>query len=131
MADSSVEFNHVAVVNRSREEAESFYGGVLGLVKLYEFTVTSGLAAALFGFSGGMDVLVYGCGGMKLEIFITPECTPPRPPVPHICVQVKNRDSFLARAGRDGVEVISGDNDGNMVYFLRDFAGNRVEVKEA
>jgi catechol 2,3-dioxygenase-like lactoylglutathione lyase family enzyme len=123
-------FDHVAVVNKDEGSAERFYRGLLGLDKIKESSVSSELAEQLFSFKKEIKMLVYGMGDLRVEVFIVSGFTLPSPPVPHICLMVPDRPGLLDKAKREGLKVIEANRGSHMVYFLEDFSGNRIEIKQ-
>jgi methylmalonyl-CoA/ethylmalonyl-CoA epimerase len=122
--------DHVGIVNTDEERAVRFYRDFLGLEKIKESSVSAELAEKLFSFDGEIKMLVYGKENLKVEIFIIPGFTPPSPSVAHFCIQLHDLPGFLEKAKSAGVRVISAERGGRTVYFVGDFSGNRIEVKQ-
>jgi catechol 2,3-dioxygenase-like lactoylglutathione lyase family enzyme len=121
--------NHVGIVNESEEKAVRFYADFLGLEKTREFIVAAGLSEQLFSVSRQIKVLVFESQGIKVEVFICSDCLPPSPDFRHIGFLVEDFPGILEKARRSGVEVIEGRAGEKIVYFLRDFSGNLIEIK--
>ncbi len=121
--------NHVGIVNESEEKAVRFYADLLGLEKTREFIVAAVLAEQLFSVSREIKVLVFEGQGIKVEVFICPECLPPSPELRHIGLLVEDFPGTLEKARRAGVEVIEGRAGEKTVYFLKDLSGNLIEIK--
>jgi methylmalonyl-CoA/ethylmalonyl-CoA epimerase len=121
--------SHVGIVNESEEAAVRFYADFLGLEKTREFIVAAGLSVQLFSVSREIKVLVFERQGIKIEVFICPDCRPPSPDLRHIGFLVEDFPGILEKARRSGVEVIEGRSGEKIVYFLRDFSGNLIEIK--
>lgn len=122
--------NHVGIVNKSEEEALRFYRDFLGLEKTREFLVSPELAAQLFSFSREVKVLVFEKEEVKFEVFIRPDFRKPHPDFSHACCMVDNLAEVIEEAPKAGVELITGQHGDKTVYFLKDFSGNLIEIKQ-
>lgn len=120
--------NHVGIANESEEKAVRFYHGLLGLEKTREFVVSTKLSEQLFSVSREIKVLVFERAGIKLEVFICPECKPPSPDYSHIGFLLDDFDAIKEKAQQMGL-LITGSTDKKTVYFLKDFSGNLIEIK--
>jgi len=120
--------NHVGIVNESEEKAVRFYHGLLGLKKTREFVVSKKLSEQLFSISQEIKVLVFERDGIKLEVFICPECKQPSPDYRHIGFLLDDFYAIKETAQQMGVLVV-GNTDEKTVYFLKDFSGNLIEIK--
>ncbi len=123
--------DHVGIVNKGGDEAERFYRDFLGLDKIKESSVAPELSMKLFSVDADIKMLVYGKAGLKVEVFILPGFVPSSPCVAHFCIQVPDLRGFFERAKNSGVRVRSAERGGRTVYFIEDFSGNRIEVKQA
>ena len=120
--------NHVGIANESEEKAVRFYHGLLGFEKTREFAVSTKLSEQLFSVSREIKVLVFERAGIKLEVFICPECKPPSPDYSHIGFLLNDFDAIKENAQEMGVLII-GRTDEKTVYFLKDLSGNLIEIK--
>jgi methylmalonyl-CoA/ethylmalonyl-CoA epimerase len=120
--------NHVGIINESEEKATRFYHGLLGFEKTREFVVSTELAEQLFSVPKDIKVLVFERGGIKIEVFICPECRQPFPDYSHIGFLLDDFQSMKETAQEMGVLVV-GKTDQKTVYFLKDFSGNLIEIK--
>jgi catechol 2,3-dioxygenase-like lactoylglutathione lyase family enzyme len=120
--------NHVGIANESEEKALRFYHGLLGFEKTREFSVSTKLSEQLFSVSQEIKVLVFEREGIKLEVFISPECKQPSPDYRHIGFFLDDFHAIKEKAQQMGVLVV-GSTDEKTVYFLKDFSGNLVEIK--
>ncbi len=123
-------FNHVAIVNASIEQAEKFYGQFLELEKSREYTVTSELANQLFNVNNDIQAIVYEKNSIRFEIFIYPESTPENTDIRHSALYVDDLTAFLDRARQFEVEHITGRIPDKTVHFIKDYSGNKIEVKQ-
>jgi catechol 2,3-dioxygenase-like lactoylglutathione lyase family enzyme len=122
--------DHVGIMNEDEGAAVRFYRDLLGLEKIRESSVSPELAQKLFSVGIEIRMLVFGKGNLKIEIFIVPGFTRPSPSVPHFCIQMPDLPGFLEKAKGEGVKVIEAERSGRIVYFVEDFSGNRIEVKQ-
>jgi len=120
--------NHVGIANESEEKAVRFYHGLLGFEKTREFIVSTELSEKLFSVSKEIKVLVFERDGIKLEVFICPECKQPSPDYNHIGFLLDDFYAIKEKAQQLGVLVV-GSTDEKTVYFLKDFSGNLIEIK--
>jgi catechol 2,3-dioxygenase-like lactoylglutathione lyase family enzyme len=123
-------FDHVGIINKDEGSANRFYSDLLGLKKIKESSVSPELAEQLFSFKKEIKMLVYGKEDLKVEVFIIPGFTLPSPAVPHFCLFVPDRPGLLEKAKGEGIKVITGERGGYTVYFVEDFSGNRIELKQ-
>ncbi len=122
--------DHVGIMNDDEDKAVRFYRDLLGLERIKESYVSVELAEKLFSFSGEIKMLVYGKESLKVEIFIVLGFVRPSPSVSHFCIQLPDLHGFLERAKSEGVIVIAAERGGRTVYFVEDFSGNRIELKQ-
>jgi catechol 2,3-dioxygenase-like lactoylglutathione lyase family enzyme len=122
--------NHIGVVNRSDREAVSFYKGFLGLEKTREFIVAPELSSQLFSVTREIPCLVFEKAKIKIEVFIDPDFILPSPNVSHIGFWVDNVEQLIEDAAANNVEVITGSHQQKTVYFVKDFSGNLIEIKQ-
>ena len=120
--------NHVGIVNETEEKAVRFYHGLLGLKKTREFVVSTKLSKQLFSVLQEIKVLVFEREGIKLEVFICPECKQPSPDYSHIGFLLDDFHAVKEKAQQMGI-LITGSSDEKTVYFLKDFSGNLIEIK--
>jgi hypothetical protein len=73
-------------------------------------------------------VLVFEREGIKLEVFICPECIQPSPDYRHIGFLLNDFQTIKEKAQQMGTLII-GSTDEKTVYFLKDFSGNMIEIK--
>lgn len=122
--------NHVGIINTSEEEALRFYRDFLGLEKTREFPVSPELAAQLFSFSREIKVLVFEKEEVKFEVFIHPDFRKPHPDFSHTCCMLDNLTEVIEKAPKAGVKLITGEHGEKTVYFIKDFSGNLIEIKQ-
>ena len=126
-----MKLHHVAVVCRSMENADGFYGEVLGLKKAKETFLDQAFMDALFGVSVSSLLVKYTDDHLLIEVFVLDAEPLPPPLFAHICFAVHDREAFLAHCHRAGVTVRKAQKGNATVVFVEDFDGNRFEIKEA
>lgn len=123
--------NHAGVVNRDSAAAERFYRDFLGLPKIKDWVIPSELSGQLFSVSKAMRLISFGLGDQKIEVFIWPGHRQEFPVISHFGLIIDNFEQFIEKAEEYQVEVISGGHDGKQVWFVKDYAGNMIEIKPA
>jgi len=122
--------NHIGIINRTREEAVRFYRDFFGLAITKESVIPAALSVQIFSVSREIPMIVFERNETKIEVFITPDYKPATPDITHPGFFVDNITEVLEKAGRSGVEVITGKTEEKTVYFIRDLSGNLIEVKQ-
>jgi methylmalonyl-CoA/ethylmalonyl-CoA epimerase len=122
--------NHIGIVNGSAEQAELFYSDFLKFDKTREFIVPPELSLQLFELSREIRALVFEREGIKLEVFICPECKLPSPDLSHFGLFLDDLSATVAQARKAGVKHIIGKTAEKTVHFIRDFYGNLIEIKQ-
>ena len=123
-----MKLNHVGIANESEEKAVKFYQGLLGFKKTREFVVSSDLSEQLFSVSKEIKVLVFERDGVKIEVFICPECRRPDSDYSHTGLLIDNFPALKEKAREMGI-LVEGKAGEKTVYFLKDFSGNMIEIK--
>lgn len=124
------QLNHMAVCNRSADEARRFYAELLGFKEAYQFTVDRELAEKIFDIPQDLQVLVFANNSLKLEVFIPAEQVPIATAINHICLEVEQRPDCIRRCRQLGVEVREIQREHGVTIFVKDFYGNLLEIKE-
>ncbi len=122
--------NHVGIINKSEDEARRFYRDVLGLAITKEYVVPAELSRQIFSLSRDIKMLVFEKEGAKIEVFIAPEYTPSTPNIIHTGFLLDDLPGLMEKAGQAGVEQITGKTKDKTVYFIRDYSGNLIEIKQ-
>jgi catechol 2,3-dioxygenase-like lactoylglutathione lyase family enzyme len=118
---AKMKLNHVALVCSSEQRADDFYEGVLELVKMKSFLLSRELARR---------VLVYGNSLFTIEVFLATPAPGRETSFEHTCVEVKNIEEFVNRCEAMQVEVNRIPKGDRLLTFVKDYDGNRFEVKE-
>lgn len=124
-----MKLNHVALVARSQEHADSFYEAILELTKIKTSMLTSDLAMKIFGLEVECPLILYGNEAFAIEVFVTERIPPNSSPVAHICLQVEDREAFMAACRSAGLTVNLIPRGESPICFVRDFDGNLFEIK--
>ncbi len=124
-----MELNHVGIINKSEEQALKFYNEFLGLKKTKEMLLVQELSEQLFSVSKEIKVMVFENEGLKIEIFIS-DFQPENPNFTHFGIMVDSLPGITERARQFNADLIIGKHKDKTVYFLKDFSGNIIEVKQ-
>ncbi len=124
-----MQLNHIGIINKSEEQALQFYKDFLGLEKTKEILLSPELSEQLFALSQEIKVLVFENDGIKIEVFIS-DFQPANPNFTHFGVMLNNFSEITEKAQRSNVDIIIGKHKEKTVYFLKDFSGNLIEVKQ-
>ena len=124
-----MQLNHVGIINKNEEQVLKFYVDFLGLEKTKESFLAPALSEQLFSVSKELKVLVVENEGIKIEVFIS-DFQPENPNFTHFAVMVDSLSELTERAKQFDAEVIIGKHKDKTVYFLKDFSGNLIEVKQ-
>jgi catechol 2,3-dioxygenase-like lactoylglutathione lyase family enzyme len=129
----SMQLHHMAIVCRSRENADLFYRQILGLEELKVFELDDQLAEQIFRVSRGCEVRLYGNEHFKVEVFVadlgTDETQRDRN-YEHHCLEVPEREAFAATCEAHGMAVQRIPRGQGTLIFVTDPDGNRFEIKE-
>ncbi len=122
--------NHVGVINKSEEQAVRFYKDFLGFEITRESIVSQELSEQLFAVSRDIKLLVFEKEGIKIEVFICPDCKQPYPDFRHIGLMLDDFPEIINKAPQAGIELIIGKTTEKTVHFIRDLSGNLIEIKQ-
>jgi catechol 2,3-dioxygenase-like lactoylglutathione lyase family enzyme len=122
--------NHVGVINTRTEDALRFYRDFLGFDLTREVTVSQELSEQLFSIAQDIPMMVFEKDGIKIEVFICSECKQPFPDIRHIGLSLENFSEIIEKAPKAGIDLIIGKTKDKTVYFIRDFSGNLIEIKQ-
>lgn len=121
--------HHAAVVCRSKENADRFYGGILGLKPVKSANLSADLAQRIFGAPRGCDFFFYTDDDLAIEVFVAEVSKEKIPRFPHLCLEVEDRDAFLSRCESKGFRVNRVQRGDSELNFLEDDDGNLFEIK--
>ncbi|MBW7899081.1 Glyoxalase-like domain protein [Candidatus Brocadiaceae bacterium B188] len=124
-----MELNHVCITNKNEEQAIRFYQDFLGLEKTREILLPPELSEQLFSLSREIKALVFEKPGLKVEVFIS-DFQHANPNFTHFGLILDNFAEITEKAQRSHVELVLGKHKEKTVYFLKDFSGNLIEIKQ-
>lgn len=124
-----MELNHVGITNKNEEQAIRFYQDFLGLEKTREILLPPELSEQLFSLSLEIKALVFEKPGLKVEVFIS-DFQHANPNFTHFGLILDNFAEITEKAQRSHVELVLGKHKEKTVYFLKDFSGNLIEIKQ-
>ena len=119
---------HVALQYKDRKQAEIFFTKVLELSLKKTFNLSEDLSYQIFGKKEDVIVDVYANNYSCFEIFITK--TKIKHYYEHTCIEIKDKEKFIDRCKKYGIEPFFIKKDSKTLLFIRDFAGNLYEIKE-
>ncbi len=125
-----MKINHIALVNDSEKKADKFYQDFLGLKKLRTFKVSSDMASQIFNLKKEYKIIVYSNNQVKIEIFIDEEYKGERNSIPHVCIEVEDREKLISKAEEMGIDYSKIPKQNSFYLFVRDYNGNLFEIKE-
>jgi catechol 2,3-dioxygenase-like lactoylglutathione lyase family enzyme len=120
--------HHVALQYPDKEAARVFFAQILGLHLMKAFTVSAELSQKIFKRIEAVEVVVYGDGFCRFEVFIAPVVE--KTGFEHIGIELQDKQGFIRRCETYGVEPWVVKKDGKELLFVKDFVGNLFEVKE-
>ena len=121
--------NHVGIINRDEDQALRFYRDFLGLENTREILLAPEFSEQLFAVSREIRLLVFEKPGIKVEVFIA-DFEPARPNFAHFGIFLDNLSEVTEKARQSNVDLIVGTYKDKTVYFLKDFSGNLIEIKQ-
>lgn len=126
--------HHVGLTASSEENADRFYGELLGLRKLEPKTLPASLSRALFDIDADLTMVNYVGDAAHFEIFIVPVDIIPRETrdtqgVAHSCLAVDDLGGFLERCRAAKADVKQVPKGNSVITFVQDHDGNLFEIK--
>ena len=123
--------NHAAVVCSTQETSDRFYEGILGLKKVKSFLLNSELTEQIFGIARECQIILYADETLAFEVFLDISTPKETHPFMHVCLEVEDRETFLARCHSKGVVVNRVQKGDSLLAFIEDYDGNLFEIKES
>jgi catechol 2,3-dioxygenase-like lactoylglutathione lyase family enzyme len=123
--------HHGGLVCSSQERADRFYEGILGLTKIKTSELTEDFTEQIFHTPQRCLMIFYGNDGLAVEVFVPEEPPGSKDPFMHLCIEVKERETFLKTCRDNGLEVRRIPKGDTFLAFVADFDGNLFEIKEA
>jgi len=121
--------HHAALVSSSEANADKFYEGILELRKIKTSLLTNNLAVEIFNIDVECPLILYGNQDFAIEVFVTNQIPDKKAPFTHLCLEVEDREKFLARCRSTGLEVNLVPKGDSQICFVQDFDGNMFEIK--
>lgn len=121
--------NHIGIINKNEELAIRFYKDFLGLEKTKEVILSPELSKQLFSLSQEIKVLVFEKDGIKIEVFIS-DFKHAQPDLAHFSIMLDNFTEITEKAKQSNVDIIIGKHKEKTVYFIKDYCGNLIEIKQ-
>ena len=123
-----MKLHHAALICSSLKNADEFYEGILGLKKIKTSRLTWDFAEELFGVSGECQIILYTNENFAVEVFLRPQ--PSNNPFAHLCLELKDKKGFVKKCLAKGLEVNQVRRGESLIIFVKDYDGNRFEIKE-
>jgi catechol 2,3-dioxygenase-like lactoylglutathione lyase family enzyme len=121
---------HIGLVCSSEDNADHFFGEVLGLRKSETRPLPRALAQAAFEVDLESMLVNYLGEEVHFEVIIDPRREPKRKPIEHVALEVDDLPAFLERCRRAGLTVRRVPRGEDYLTFVLDADGNLFEVKE-
>ncbi len=123
--------NHIGLMNFNEDDAQNFYGHILGFEEQYRFSLTPEESQSIFSLPQELTVIVFSNGQLKLEIFIPQKSVTFNTGTTHVCLNVEHREMIVERCRQKGLPVLTMQRNDRTAVFVKDFAGNIFELKES
>ena len=130
-----VHCDHIGIFTKNAKRLENFYTGILEFKKEKEEVLPKSLMQKVLGVPSDSKLLRLASGNMKLELF--------QPNMIHRGKKIDNsvgynhwgyhvgdRERFVRKLARRGVNVLEAQRGDHKVYFLMDPDGNRIEIRD-
>jgi len=125
-----MKLHHVAVVCSSLENADRFYGEILGLQQIKTSVLNRELAEKIFDTDLECQFVLYENENFTIEVFIIPAAQQKITPVAHLCLEVDNKEEFAKNCQANGLEAKQIPRGDSLLIFVKDYDGNLFEIKE-
>ena len=125
-----MKLKHVGLVCASEENADRFYGRLLGLAKSEPKTLPRALSKASFDVDCDLTIVNYVCADVHAEIFIAGQPRPQTGRIEHVCLEVGDLHAFIQGCRDLGARVVQVPKGDSLLTFARDLDGNLFEIKE-
>ncbi|MBN2352331.1 MAG: hypothetical protein JXD23_07170 [Spirochaetales bacterium] len=126
-----MEIKHFGLACRTEEEADRFFGELLGLNKSERKAIPASITLPLFGVDGGLDAYDYSGPGLHFEVFIHDDPAERSERIAHVCLAVPDPEAFLEQAECLGFPALRIPRGDGKVYFVKDPSGRLYEIKRA
>ena len=122
--------NHVAIECSSDKRVEAFYKEILGMKKIKDFIVQRSTSQRVFHIDKEFRAMVYSRDNVTMEIFINENRVIADEQIPHLCLEVEDREELIVKCEKNHLEVIKIPKENGYLLFIRDFDGNLFEIKK-
>jgi catechol 2,3-dioxygenase-like lactoylglutathione lyase family enzyme len=120
-------FQHVALQCTDKEKAEIFFNEILGLTLIKTYELSEKLSEDIFEIKKRVNIMVYGNEKTYFEVFLTEQQI--YHSFEHICIEIKDKETFIERCIKNGINPIYVKKGEKTLLFIRDFAHNLYEIK--
>jgi catechol 2,3-dioxygenase-like lactoylglutathione lyase family enzyme len=121
--------NHIGLNVVSENEIDTFYTGILGFVKEYDFELNNSLSGEIFGINKPVKSVLLKNEDLVLELFVyenSAKCG-----YNHVCIEIDNRHEIAGQCAKSGYETVVKERAGKPdLIFVKDKSGNIFELKE-
>lgn len=121
---------HVALACSSVENADKFYGDLLGCRKSEPKILPPSLSASIFSIDSELTIFNYINGSVRFEIFIHDHHRGNERRIDHVCLEVNDIREFIERCRSLNVRFIQIPKGDSMITFACDDDGNLFEIKQ-
>jgi len=121
---------HVGLATRSLENADRFYGQLLGLRKSEPKTLPAAISRLLFNLDKDFTVVNYADDTLHFEIFVYNGDSRAFGPPGHVCLEAENLDALVERCRAMNFPVVRAPKGEGWITFIQDDDGNFFEIKE-
>jgi catechol 2,3-dioxygenase-like lactoylglutathione lyase family enzyme len=125
-----VKIRHIGLVCSSEENADRFFGEVLGLEKGETRPLSRDLAQAVFEIDFESKMVNYLDENVHFEIFIVPHHSVQSRPIEHVSLEVDDMPAFLERCRLGNMTVRRIPRGEVYLTFVLDADFNLFEIKE-
>ena len=92
-------------------------------------TLPSSLSRAIFNIDGELQIINYMGEDIHFEIFIAGDLKRSVNPIAHVCIEIHDLETFLAKCAELDVNVSQIPKGNRTLTFIRDYDGNLFEIK--
>ena len=121
---------HIGLVCSSEQNADRFYGDLLGLTRQERKTIPVSIVKPLFDLEEPLPTLNYIGAGLHVELFLIDGHPGNNDRLTHTCLEVKDLNQLLEKAASLECTVTRIPRGDGWIVFFDDFDGNRFEIKE-
>jgi catechol 2,3-dioxygenase-like lactoylglutathione lyase family enzyme len=119
---------HVALVCRQRQTADQFFIDILGMPVVKTTRLSQELSRIIFGIDESVEMVVYGAGSTRIEVFIHSKTS--EHSFDHVGLEVPDKAMFFSRCEVSGLKPFWVQKEGRQLLFVRDYSGNLFEITE-